>query len=143
MTKANRDFFIWLAGFWEADGSVYTYTYKKTYATSSKTQKYISLRVVLTQKDKKFLNKIRNILLSNGVCGALTAYAAKDGCFDIRYSSRQAEKLLQCIYPFVRATRKRNRIKDCIKKVNTYPGITTIYTWLGRKNEKIQSNYRT
>lgn len=129
MLKTSREFFIWLAGFWQADGSVYTYTYKKTYATSNQNYKYIGLKVALTQKDKKFLDKIHKILLSKGISGSVTKYIGKNGCFDIRYCSRQAEKLLQCIYPFVQSELKRKRVRDCIKKVNTYPGITTNYSW--------------
>jgi len=105
-------FWCWLAGFWEADGSIFVYKDKKS------NKIYNALRVDLSQQDEKLLKWIKRVLSRQGISGCLQKYPSKDGCYQIRISTRQAEKFIRSIYPYVNSDKKRNRIKKSFKEVN-------------------------
>lgn len=127
----------WLAGFWEADGSVYTYLDKK----KSKDGKiYHALRVSICQQDLKLLQRIESFLYVHNIKGSLQKYRHKDNCYDLRLSTRQAERFIQKIFPHIVSQREINRVLEAFSNVNQSPGIKRglqeKYTWNEKKAEK-------
>jgi len=122
----NKVNWSWLTGFWEADGSVFIYIDKKC------NNRYKALRMDISQKNERLLKRMLKFLNSENIKGSLQKYPSKDGCYSLRVSTRQAEKFIQKIYPFVVSKVRKDKIKYCIKQVNTSKNLKTKYTWRGK-----------
>jgi len=108
---------VWLAGFFEGDGCVACFHDKKG------NKNYNALRVCISQKNLYFLKRLKKHLEKYNISGSIMEQKGHKDCYNLLYATRQAESLIQYIYPHFTTEKTISRVKRIFKEVNQTKGI--------------------
>lgn len=107
----NKDFLIWLVGFFEGEGSCGCYLSEKNKHGKGFTQ--YKLQATISQKEREILDHIKEVLQ----CGSVAINKGSYGLmYHWRVDSLQARLFLNMIFPFLKTNHKKKQVFLALSK---------------------------